>query len=490
MTASASLPLPETYRDCLAFFYGRNQFAMKLGLENIRALLGRLGNPERGLAFLHVAGTNGKGSVCANLAALAGAAGYRRVGLYTSPHLVSFRERIQVDGEPIPAGFIVAWLRRVMPIILELQATYFECVTALALDYFRDRACEVVVLETGLGGRLDATNAVLPAVTVITSISLDHTAILGNTVEAIWKEKLGILKPGIPMVVREDRPALLEELDRRAAEAGSPVLRLMDHPLEEIAGAKSPSAEAPGAKADGPAAEAGAPGGILRFHGRYATYELPGDLRPEAHQRENLALALLAMETFLGRALPPPETWIPALRPARMPGRTQWLEAPGLPPLLLDGAHNPGGIDALAAHLARAYPGRRVVALFAVMKDKDYAAVFRRVLGFSERILFIPLGEEFPRALGFAELESALSPEERSRVEAFPLAPGALEAWLRAQGRGASGHGGSGSPASRPGADLVVACGSLYLLGKLIPQLVPHYPGLAWFRQFADEFDC
>ena len=464
MTAPASFPLsetlPETYRDCLAFFYARNQFAMKLGLENIRALLDRLGNPERGMAFLHVAGTNGKGSVCANLAALLGAAGYRRVGLYTSPHLVSFRERIMVDGEPIPADYIVAWLRRAQPIVLALQSTYFECVTALALEYFRDLACEAVVLETGLGGRLDATNAVTPAVTVITSISLDHTAILGDTVEAIWKEKLGILKAGVPMVVREDRPDLLAELDRRAAAAGSPVIRLMDHPLEEIPVAASSRGESPSPSP-------------LRFHARYATYELPGDLRPEPHQRENLALSLLAMETFLGRALPPPETWIPALRSARMPGRTQLLEAPGLPPVLLDGAHNPGGIDALAAYLARAFPGRRILTLFAVMKDKDYAAVFRRVLDFSARIFFVPLGDEFPRALAFVELEAALAPEERARVEAFPLSPGAVEAWLRG---------------SVPQGDLVVVCGSLYLLGKTIPQLVPLYPGLAWFRRFSDEF--
>ena len=451
MTASASPSpsLPETYRDCLAFFYGRNQFALKLGLDNIRALLARLGNPGQGMVFLHVAGTNGKGSVCANLAALASVCGYHRVGLYTSPHLVSFRERIQVDGEPIPADYIVAWLRRAQPVILELQATYFECVTALALDYFRARDCEAVVLETGLGGRLDATNAVTPALTVITSISLDHTAILGNTVEAIWKEKLGILKPGVPMVVREDRPSLLAELDARAAAAGSPVFRWADHPWEE------------------------SPPGSLKFHGCYATYELPADLREEAHQRENLALSLLAMEIFLGRALPPAEALIPALRAARVPGRTQLLEAPGLPPLLLDGAHNPGGIEALASHLARAFPGRRIHAAFAVMQDKDYSAVIRTVLGFAERIRFIPLGEEFPRALAFAELEAALSPEERARVELFPLAGASLEAWLRA-------------PAGGP--DLIVACGSLYLLGKLIPWLAPFYPGLAWFRRFADEF--
>ena len=446
------------YRDCLAFFYARNQFAMKLGLENIRALLARLGDPDRGMTFLHVAGTNGKGSVCANLAALLGACGYRRVGLYTSPHLVSFRERIRVDGEPIPAAFIVDWLRGARPAILELQATYFECVTALALAYFRDRSCGAVVLETGLGGRLDATNAVSPALTAITSISLDHTSILGDTVEAIWKEKLGILKPGVPMVVREDRPALLAELDARAAAAGSPVHRLMDHPLEEAS---------PGAGAGGGRAPA------LKYHGRYATYELPVDLRAEAHQRENLALSLLAMETFLGRALPPPEKWIPALRSARVPGRTQGLEAPGLTPLLLDGAHNPGGIEALASHLARAYPGRRIHALFAVMKDKDYASVFRRALAFAERVRFVPLGDEFPRALSFAELRAGLSPEEAARVEEFPLSRASLEAWLRA-------------PAGAP--DLIVACGSLYLLGRLIPYLVPLYPGLEGFRRFEEEF--
>jgi dihydrofolate synthase/folylpolyglutamate synthase len=208
-------------------------------------------------------------------------------------------------------------------------------------------------------------------------------------------------------------------------------------------------------------------------------------LRDEAHQRENLALSLLAMETFLGRALPPPETWVPALRASRVPGRTQWLEAPGLPPILLDGAHNPGGLEALSGHIARAFPGRRIHALFSVMQDKDYAAVARRVLAFAERIRFVPLGPEFPRALAFEDLAAALTPEERARVERFPLGTGtedgteartedgALEAWLRA-------------PSGRP--DLIVACGSLYLLGKLIPRLAPLYPGLAWFRRFADEW--
>jgi dihydrofolate synthase/folylpolyglutamate synthase len=449
--------LPETYRDCLDFFFARNQFAMKLGLDNIHALLGRLGRPDQGMTFLHVAGTNGKGSVCANLAALLQACGYRRVGLYTSPHLVSFRERILVDGEPIPAAWILAWLRRAQADILDLQATYFECVTALALDYYRSCGCGAVVLETGLGGRLDATNAVRPALTVVTSVSLDHTAILGDTVEAIWREKIGILKPGVPMVVREERPALLAELEEKARGAGSPVLCLRDFPREA-----------------GPAAEGGGEPRV-RFHGRYATYELPGSLRPEEHQRDNLALSLLAMETFLGRALPPPAELIPRLAAARVPGRTQLLESPGLPPILLDGAHNPEGIAALAAWLRRAWPGRRITALFAVMKDKDFAGLCRGVLGFAGGVRFVPLEAKYPRALAFAELEATLAPEERARIRPFPLEAGALAAWLREAG------GGEGGP------DLIVACGSLYLLGELIPLLLPHYPGLDWFRRFEED---
>jgi dihydrofolate synthase/folylpolyglutamate synthase len=143
--------------------------------------------------------------------------------------------------------------------------------------------------------------------------------------------------------------------------------------------------------------------------------------------------------------------------------------------VLLDGAHNPGGIEALAAHLARAHAGKRIRAVFAVMKDKDYAAVCRRVLSFAETLAFVPLEAKFPRALAFAELEAALAPAERARVEPLPLSPGALEAWIR-------------EAAAPGGPDLIVACGSLYLLGELIPRLLPLYPQLAWFERFADEF--
>ncbi|MEO7423680.1 MAG: cyanophycin synthetase [Fibrobacteria bacterium] len=459
MTASDSPPpLPETYRDCLDFMFRRNQFSMKLGLDSINTLLDRQGRPDKGMTFLHVAGTNGKGSVCANLAALLRACGYARVGLYTSPHLVSFRERILVDGEPIPADWIVSWLRGAMPAILEVNATYFECVTALALAWFRACDCGAVVLETGLGGRLDATNAVVAAVTVVTSISLDHTAILGGTVEAIWREKIAILKPGAPMVVQETRPHMLAELRERAQAAGSPVITLGENPWTE--------------------SESG-----LTFPGRYATYKLPSSLRAEPHQRDNLALSLAAMEAFLKGPLPAPEILVPALEASRVPGRTQLLREPGRLPLLLDGAHNPGGIDALSAYLRRDFAGRRILALFSMMRDKDYASVYRRIRGFASQVYFLSLEDKFPRALTFADLREALTPEERAGLRAFPLDAAALEKILAAPATPAATGGDEG----RPGFDLVVVCGSLYLLGEVIPRVLPLYSGLAWFAQFQGE---
>jgi dihydrofolate synthase/folylpolyglutamate synthase len=202
-------------------------------------------------------------------------------------------------------------------------------------------------------------------------------------------------------------------------------------------------------------------------------------LRPEAHQRANLALSLLAMETFLGRsltdrALPSPDALIPALLGSRVPGRTQLLEAPGMLPVLLDGAHNPGGMAALEAHLLRAYPGKRIVALFSVMRDKDVAGLYASIRGFASRVLFLPLDGKFPRALPYAELAGALASPEPV-PELLPLEAGPLEALLR------------DNREKEDGFDLAVFCGSLYLLGEVIPLLLPHYPGLEWFRQFQDE---
>ena len=205
-----------TFQESLSWLYGTQQVGIKLGLDNIRRLLGALGVEVERSRFLHVAGTNGKGSVCAMLDAICREAGFR-TGLYTSPHLVTFHERIRLNGVMIPGEAVVAGLSRIRGLIAgwEMHPTFFEITTALALDYFQRENAELIVLETGLGGRMDATNVVRPAVSVITAIGLDHQAYLGSTLAEIAGEKAGIIKPGLPVVsAPQDREA--EAVLRRA----------------------------------------------------------------------------------------------------------------------------------------------------------------------------------------------------------------------------------------------------------------------------------
>lgn len=440
-----------SYSSALAWLYARNQFAIKLGLERTRGLLDALGNPGRGLAFLHVAGTNGKGSVCAALAAMLPTLGVRRVGLYTSPHLVSFRERIRVDGEPVPAAWVTDWLNAHIALLEERNPTYFEIVTVMALCAFRERDCGAVVLETGLGGRLDATNVVTPRVAAITSIDFDHMAHLGDTLEAIQSEKLGIAKAGVPLVVDEARPGLAARAEAAAREARAPFANV----AERLLPASPPSA-----------------GRTLR--GRFADYALPPDLRAEDYQVRNAALAVLALEAFRGAALPGDGAWLEALRTARLPGRMQRLAAPGHMDVLLDAAHNPAGMEALAAHLRRqdaaSRPVRRRV-FFSAMRDKDVAAAARALATFADELVFVDLSADNARALPGHELRGLLP------QDAFPdlktVAPDAdsLLPLLRA-----------GS-----GAEEAVFCGSLFLLGAVIPVLAGTYGGLAEFEKLRRE---
>jgi dihydrofolate synthase/folylpolyglutamate synthase len=446
-----------SYPAALRWLYARNQFSIKLGLDATRALLASLDNPEQSSAeyrgvYLHVAGTNGKGSVCANLAALLPALGVTRVGLYTSPHLVSFRERIRVDGAPIPEAAVAGWWGASLPVLEAQNPTYFECVTALAFEWFRASRCGAVVLETGLGGRLDATNVVSPAVTVITSISLDHTAILGNTLEEIQGEKLGIVKPGIPVILDEERSDLAARAEAHARAVGAPFVNL---------------------------AERLRPGsGTWTLRGQWRDYALPADLRAEGHQMRNAALSVLALEAFHGKALPPEEQWMAALRGARLPGRTQWIRSESHLPVLLDGAHNPAGIAALCDHLLKAKPGARGRFFFSVMRDKEYLPLYRSLRTVSNDLVYLDLSAVFPRALPAAELRAAVAAAEGAGAAAElreeALTWEVLEPLLLRSGEAGE-------------ADYAVFCGSLFLLGEIIPLLLPHYQGLEEFEALVGE---
>ncbi len=218
-----------TYAEAIQFLYGLRLFGAKFGLENTFKLAALAGNPQEKLRFIHVAGTNGKGSTCAMLESIYRAAGLR-VGLFTSPHLVSFRERIQVNRQLISETEVVRLVAELQPLLKQFPAdhhpTFFEVVTVMALKFFAEQKCDLVIWETGLGGRLDATNIVTPLASVITNIAFDHQQWLGDTLEKIAAEKAGIIKPGIPVVTATDEPEALAVIEKVARDKNAPLINV------------------------------------------------------------------------------------------------------------------------------------------------------------------------------------------------------------------------------------------------------------------------
>lgn len=318
--------------EALRWLYATQLTGIKLGLENMRRLLAALEFDETPgrfpPVFLHVAGTNGKGSVCAMLDALARAGNFR-TGLYTSPHLVSFCERIRVDGISIPGTQARDGLDAIRELTQDWEhpPTFFEVVTGLALDYFRTERAEVIVWETGLGGRLDATNVVQPAVSVLTPVALDHQEHLGHSLEEIAAEKAGIIKPGVPVVSALQAPEV-EEIFCRVAAAHGTTVEFVGTPWDGALG-------------------------------------LVGD-----HQRLNATLAVAAMRAA---GLPLRQSAIePALRDVSWPGRFQVLEDGRM---VLDGAHNPAAAERLAQTWRELFGARQATLVIALMRDKDADAV-------------------------------------------------------------------------------------------------------------------
>jgi dihydrofolate synthase / folylpolyglutamate synthase len=321
-----------SYSEALDFLFPRTT-TIKFGLATTRALLKSLGNPHAVMPSIHIGGTNGKGSVSVLVAAALREAGWR-VGLYTSPHLISFRERIQVDGVPISEEAVAMWTGRLLPSILERKATFFEATTALAFADFAARGVELAVVEVGLGGRLDSTNVIQPLVSGVTKIQRDHMKYLGESLEQIACEKAGIAKPGAPFVIGETNPELVDVLRQEAHEA----VRRAD----------------PRAQAD------------VRV--LPPDYEWCGPLTLAGpHQRRNAAVAqgMLAALPFPYR--PSLQQIEHAFGDARVPGR---LDRRGR--WLFDVAHNPDGMRSLVRALAVMRPTRPVHALVSILGDKEW----------------------------------------------------------------------------------------------------------------------
>ncbi|HEY0350720.1 MAG TPA: Mur ligase family protein [Gemmatimonadales bacterium] len=321
-----------TYDEALDFLFPRTT-TIKFGLATTRALLKSLGNPHQVMASIHIGGTNGKGSVSTLVAAALREAGWR-VGLYTSPHLISFRERIQVDGVPISEDAVALWTGRLLATILERKATFFEATTALAFADFAARGTEIAVVEVGLGGRLDSTNVIRPLVSGVTKIARDHMKYLGETLEQIACEKAGIAKPGVPFVIGERDPKLVEVLRREARRAGG--------------------------QGDGR--------GRADIRVLPPDYEWCGPLSLSGpHQRRNAAVAHGILCALPSPYRPASEQIERAFGAASVAGR---LDRRGR--WLFDVAHNPDGMRSLVSALAAIRPARPVHALVSILGDKEW----------------------------------------------------------------------------------------------------------------------
>jgi dihydrofolate synthase/folylpolyglutamate synthase len=349
---------------------------MKLGLERMQILLAELGNPERGQRFVHVAGTNGKGSTSAMIANALRAAGLPkglRTGLYTSPHLVEPTERMQIDGEPITAeeftrAFEIvheASERLLCEDRVDAHPSYFETITAMAFVVFKER-CQIAVIEVGLGGRLDATNVITPELCVITPVAYDHEAFLGNTLQSIASEKAGIIKPGVPVVIAPQTSEAQTVILEQARQLNSEVI---DTAL------LSPSS-----------VEFTPRGCRFTFEG--AAYECP---LPGRHQLDNAKTAIIACRQ-LGLEISAIQTGVSSVQ---WPGRLEFISSN--PAFVLDGAHNPAGAAALAAYIREFHAGRPVWIVYGAMRDKAIDEVTTQLFPLADRL--IVTAPNFPRAL-------------------------------------------------------------------------------------------
>ncbi|MDA8146255.1 MAG: bifunctional folylpolyglutamate synthase/dihydrofolate synthase [Thermaerobacter sp.] len=418
------------YEQALDWLEGLNRFGIRLGLERVRAMLSRMGDPQRRLRVLHVAGTNGKGSTCAMLDSILRTAGYRS-GLYTSPYLERFTERIRLAGEEIPPSQVGRWAERVREAAAGLaeSPTEFEAVTALAFAYYAWAEADPVVLEVGLGGRHDATNVVeSPLVSVICSIGLDHQDRLGDTLAAIAGEKAGIIKPGRPVLSAPAGPEVRRVLEAAAHSAGAP----LHFAAQELAWREARPTDR------------GWQGTLRGRRGIYRGVTLPLLGR---HQLENAMLAVGAAELAMEEGLPVGEDAVRrGLAAVRWPGRLELF--PGRPELVLDGAHNPAGAAAMAAALREHFPGRRVRLVLGVLADKDAPGILDALAEAGPQLVCTRVPN--PRTLPPEEL-AALARARGFVTVVEPEPAAALERAL----------------AEADPEELVVAAGSLYLVGAL-----------------------
>ncbi len=378
------------WNEAIALLHGANWKHTKIGLERMRDFMHALGDPQEKLRYVHIAGTNGKGSACVMTQSILTAAGFR-TGLYISPHLDQFNERISIDGETISDADLRRLAARVRATAETLgeEPTDFEMITAMAFCYFEEQHCDLVVLEVGMGGRLDATNVIShPEVCAIMHIGLDHTEFLGDTVEQVAAEKAGILKPGADCVLYYQLPDVMDVVQQRFADV-------------------NPDAAARLVTTDPTAFTARA----RTIDGQVFDYRARQHLRIQLlgnYQMENAMAVLDIIDCLIRRGLGITENAIRAgLAQATWPGRFEVLSREPL--LIVDGAHNPNGVEALVDTIRAYFPNQKINFVMGVMKDKDYHTMLRLIAPYAARFI-----TELPDA------HRALRPEQlKSEIRAY-----------------------------------------------------------------------
>lgn len=428
--------LDQSLRQWLERLYARQSFGIKPGLEMTRTLLAALGNPQSAYRTIHVAGTNGKGSVSAALAAVLSSSGCC-TGLYTSPHLIDFNERIRIDGRQISNEQLAVLARDIDSAIVtaEMQlgycATFFEVTTAMAFEWFRRSGVDWAVIETGMGGRLDSTNVVMPEVSVITSIAFDHQAYLGNSIEQIAAEKAGIIKSSVPVVTGEMPEAAIKVIQKTAVEQASRHYH-------------APSIVDSNVVDDG--------NGILPLLNlKYADYRLACRFSlPGLHQIKNLETVFTVLVILAARGLIVwnYENWNTALANVVLPARCQLL-AQGPPPQWLDGGHNPEAAAVLAATLQKIYPARPLAIVLGMSSDKDVESFFDQLKPLAGIVYTTAADSE--RAISAVDLATRIG---RYGLSAYPQK---LEDALASAEEWAVSNNG-----------VVLVCGSLFLAGDVL----------------------
>ena len=370
------------YKEALAYIDGVRWYGSRPGLERVGALLEKLGDPQKHLKFIHIAGTNGKGSCAAMTASVLKAAGYR-TGLFTSPYLFRFNERMQLNGRPIDDEVLAGLVTEIKPVAdaMEDHPTEFELMTAAALLWYRREKCDVVVLEVGLGGRLDATNVIdAPEAAVIMNIGLDHTAILGDTVEAIAAEKAGIIKEGCEVVLYPQQESVEQVIRARCGELGA-ALHTAD--FSQIA-VEFDSLE----------------GQVFTYRGEPYAIPLLG-----AHQRRNAAVVLELVEVLRSRGWKLEQDAVEhGLYAVSWPARFELVHEEPL--FVVDGGHNPQCAETVAENLLHYFPDQKRVLLVGVLADKDYPRLCEILNDAADAWVCVTPDSE--RALPAAELGSFL----------------------------------------------------------------------------------